>query len=147
MTAMLHLTEAQLAAIVQKHGPRLVRKPDIEQVVLRPLVQAKPSKYKNKKVNLDGMVFASIKEKKRYVDLRWQEEGRLITGLRRQVAYKLAVNGVDVCAYIADFVYVDLRGRERVEDVKGYRKGEAYRLFKMKKALMLAVHGVVVEEI
>lgn len=71
------------------------------------------------------------------------EESRrgVISGLRRQVSFRLVVNGVKVCRYVADFVYI--RGGVRVvEDVKGFRD----RVYKLKARLMLACYGVVILE-
>lgn len=141
------LTEAQLAALVRKHKPRVVSRMDPEQVALKPITEARPRKYRNRRCDLDGMKFDSVKEKRHYISLKWQEEARLITDLRRQVRYRLVVNGVDCGAYVADMVYRDAQGVEHVVDVKGYRKGEAYRLFRLKSALMRAVHGITVEEV
>ena len=48
------------------------------------------------------------------------------------------------CSYVADHVYFDLAlGKVVVEDVKGVRT-EAY---KIKKKLMLWVHGIVISEV
>jgi hypothetical protein len=61
-----------------------------------------------------------------------------------QPRYDLKVNDVKVCAYLADFRYTDNEtGEQVVEDVKGYRT-DVYRL---KKKLMLACHGIEVEEV
>lgn len=49
------------------------------------------------------------------------------------------------CVYIADFVYWE-GDKMIVEDVKGYKKGAAYELFKIKRKLMLWVHGIKIKE-
>jgi len=60
------------------------------------------------------------------------------------VRYPLVVNGVQVCEYRADFVYFDrAKGAVSVVDVKGYRTAE----YRIKKALMLAVHGIAIVEV
>jgi len=103
---------------------------------------AKPVK---KGQRADGLKFDSQAEAKRYDELRLMERaGEIEPGsIRTQVRYALAVNGVHVTAYIADFVYRRAGGADVVEDVKGVRT-EAYRL---KRALMAAVHGIEIQEI
>ncbi len=67
-----------------------------------------------------------------------------IAALRRQVRIPVVVNGVKVCAYVADFVYL-ADGREVVEDVKSEctRKLPVYRL----KKKLLAALGVEIQEV
>jgi hypothetical protein len=50
------------------------------------------------------------------------------------------------CLYVADFVYTDATGETIVEDVKGYRGGQAYSVFKIKRKLMLFIHGIKIHE-
>ena len=122
------------------------------------------SKYKAKKMVIDGMVFDSKKELRRYNVLKVLEESGVISGLRRQVEFLLipekrepntigSRGGVHKgklierkCSYVADFVYV--KNREVVvEDVKGYKGGGAYEVFKIKRKLMNHIHGIRVEEV
>jgi hypothetical protein len=113
-------------------------------------VPAKPSKYGNERCVVDGLHFRSLKEVRRYRELRILEAAGQIKDLRREVPFELRVNGRTICVYVADFVYY-VTGRmvmhPTIEDVKGMRKGIAYRLFKIKVALMHAIHGHVVVEI
>ena len=46
----------------------------------------------------------------------------------------------------ANIAYTE-NGAEVVEDVKGYTAGQAYAVFKIKKKLMLYVHGIRIREI
>jgi len=98
-------------------------------------------KYGNIKAEADGMIFASRRERGRWMDLRLEEKAGAIKDLKRQVVYPLAVNGITVCDYIADFVY-ERSGALVVEDAKGYQTN----VYRIKKKLMLAVHGVEVVE-
>lgn len=99
------------------------------------------NKYRNVKTTLYGITFDSKREASRYADLRLLQQGGAISDLRTQVPYDLTVNGVKVCKYIADFVY--MRGDEQVvEDSKGMKTA----VYNLKKKLMKAVHGIVVEE-
>lgn len=101
----------------------------------------KQSKYRNKPQVVDGVRFDSKRELARWRELQLMERAGKISDLRRQITYRLDVNGVHICRYIADFVYTR-DGEETVEDSKGKRTRE----FIHKKRLMLACHGIVVEE-
>lgn len=103
----------------------------------------KRSKFGNCKTELDGFKFDSKREAARYSELKLLQLGRKISGLRRQVPYECVVNGMLVCKYIADFVYLDERGDTVVEDVKGYRT----EVYKLKRKLVRAVHGVEIIEV
>ena len=108
------------------------------------------SKYGNRKITApDGQVFDSVKEYHRWGCLRLLERAGKIHDLKRQVKYELIPfqykSGKVVergCYYIADFVYKDSTGELVVEDCKGY-KTEVYRI---KKKLMLWVHGIKIKE-
>lgn len=112
------------------------------------------SKYRNKKVLVDGVAFDSKKEAKRYRELKLLEDAGIIEKLERQVKFDLLPNQKDPdgkvierkVQYIADFVYLK-NGKVYVEDVKGYRDGGAYRVFVIKRKLMLYRFGLVVKEI
>ena len=120
------------------------------------------NKYHSKKVEMNGIVFDSKKEAKRYSELSLLEKARAITELQRQVKYVLipaqrepdtvgARGGIKKgktiekeCAYIADFVYKDLTLNETVlEDTKGFKTKD----YIIKRKLMLYVHGIRIKEI
>jgi len=108
------------------------------------------SKYGNVKTVVDNITFASKKEAKRYGELKLMLKAGEIGELELQPQYRLYVNGVLICRYIADFVYIDNAASSKaqdfvrvVEDVKGM-KTAAYRL---KKKLMKAIYGIEVQEI
>lgn len=92
----------------------------------------------------DGQVFDSVKEYHRWCELRLLERAKRISDLQRQVKYELIPkqDGERACTYVADFVYIDSDGRTVVEDTKGMRT-DAYRI---KKKLMLWVHGIKIKE-
>lgn len=103
------------------------------------------NKYGAKKVTAsDGSVFDSKREFHRWCELKLLERAGKISGLRRQVSYELIPKqkGERACNYIADFVYSNEEGMLVVEDCKGHRT-EVYRL---KKKLMLWVHGIRIYE-
>ncbi|WP_290088554.1 DUF1064 domain-containing protein [uncultured Duncaniella sp.] len=74
-----------------------------------------------------------------------------ISDLREQVKYVLIPSQRDSsgnliekeCSYYADFVYRDKEGNLVVEDTKGVRTSE----YRLKKKLMLQVHGIQITEI
>ena len=102
------------------------------------------NKYGARKVKApDGQVFDSQKERDRWCILRLLESAGRISDLKRQVSYELIPKQGTMreCSYIADFTYQE-NGKLVVEDCKGYRT-EAY---KIKKKLMLWVHGIRIKE-
>lgn len=105
------------------------------------------SKYGNHKTQVDGHVFDSAKEAERYKSLVLLERAGSIDGLRIQVPFVLAPGAVvkgrkrPPIRYIADFVYLE-SGEIIVEDCKGVRT-DVYRL---KRHLMMVVHGVDIRE-
>lgn len=118
------------------------------------------SKYRNKKIEVDGISFDSKKEARRYKELLLLEQAGEIADIRRQVKFVLipAQKEPDTegprggkrkgktiereVAYIADFVY---RKNDEiiVEDTKGFRTTE----YVIKRKLMLWVHGIRIVEI
>lgn len=103
------------------------------------------NKYGARKVTApDGQVFDSVKEYHRWCDLRLLERAGRISDLKRQVSYELIPkqDGERACTYAADFVYKDADGKTVVEDTKGYRT----EVFRLKKKLMLWVHGIKIKE-
>jgi hypothetical protein len=103
--------------------------------------EVKRSKYGAKKTEVDGILFDSILEAKRYSQLKlWQKAG-VISDLRLQVPYVLTVNEMSVGKYLADFVY-NKDGVEVIEDSKGFLTKE----YKLKKKLMKAIYGIEIYE-
>ncbi len=90
------------------------------------------SKYGNKKTVVDGEVFDSALEARRWCELRLLQRSGAISDLQRQVKFVLqdgfTKNGKRYreIAYIADFVYV-CDGEIVLEDTKGHRT-EVYKV-------------------
>jgi len=99
------------------------------------------SKFGNVWTEIDGIKFQSKAEARRYEVLRDRQTTGMISDLRLQVSYPLTINGAKIATYRADFVYIR-SGGEIVEDVKGVRTD----LFKLKKKLMKALHGIEIYE-
>lgn len=102
----------------------------------------KRNKYGAKGRRVDGKWFDSGLEAERHGELKLQERAGVIKNLRAHVNYELFVYGVPITTYEADFVY-EKDGKEIVEDTKGFET-ESY---KIKRALMLAVHGIKIKEV
>lgn len=125
----------------------------------------KPNKYYNKKVIVNGEIFDSNKEYKRYRELLLLEKAGAITDLQRQVKFVLLPaqyetyerygkkgqrlkdgkrcieRGVN---YYADFVYNE-DGKQVVEDTKSEpTKTES---FVIKRKLMMFIHNIKVREV
>ena len=124
---------------------------EVEKSLKRPILKGR--KYRNQKVTIDGITFDSKREAGRYQELKALASRNLIEDLRHQVPFELApgVKFSDesrkkpALRYVADFAY-RLDGRLVVEDVKSSitAKAAAYRI---KRHLMLAVHGIEVREV
>lgn len=125
----------------------------------------KQNKYFNKKITVNGETFDSEKEYKRFHELSLLEKAGAITDLQRQVKFVLIPTQYETferygkrgrrlkdgkkllekeCAYYADFVYVE-NGEKIVEDTKS--KATKIETYKIKKKLMLYVHGIIVREV
>ena len=109
-----------------------------------PPTKPKKSKYGAVKTEVDGIVFDSKHEAKRYQELRLLEQAGEIINLRLQVPFELIPKskyGMPI-RYIADFMYNDLNGQLIVEDAKGV-KTPVYRL---KRRLMAELKGIEIKE-
>ena len=123
----------------------------------------KYNKYKNQKVMLDGIEFDSIRERDRYAQLKLMERAGHIKDLQLQVKFVLIPTQYEEIprygkrgqplkpgrrvieketAYYADFVY-KVGDETVVEDTKGHRTDE----YKIKRKLMLYVHGIKIQEV
>lgn len=103
---------------------------------------ASTSRFKNKWVTIDGKKFSSIREGRSYIVCRDKLLKQEIKNFECQKTYPLAVNGIHVCNYIADFVEHYFDGTFTVIDAKGVRTP----LYKLKKKLMLAIYGIQIRE-
>lgn len=119
-------------------------------------------KYGNQKAEIDGQVFDSRKEARRYAQLKSMEQFGAIKDLETQKKYILipAQREPDTMgprggikpgkliehevSYSADFVYIDTEtGETVVEDTKGMRTKD----YVIKRKLMLYVHGIRIREL
>lgn len=143
----LRWTEEQYEADAKRRGRwqrgcEIVNTETVAHVVEPPA----PSKYRNQKT--DG--YASKKEARRAAELKHLAQTGAVSDLREQVAYLIVPKAIGpdgrvierAAHYVADFVYRDATGREVVEDTKGMRTD----VYKLKRKLMLMVHGIRIVE-
>ncbi len=112
--------------------------------VQTPPTKPKKSKYGAVKTEVDGIMFDSKHEAKRYQELRLLEQAGEITNLCLQVPFELIPKskyGMPI-RYIADFTYNDGNGQPIVEDAKGV-KAPVYRL---KRRMMAEKYGIEIKE-
>jgi Protein of unknown function (DUF1064) len=103
------------------------------------------SKYGNKPRRCPaGHFHQSGMEASRCSELHALQAAGLISDLEQQPRFRLDVNGVHVCEYRGDFKYTDCEtGQSVTEDVKGF----ATDVYKIKRRLVLAIHGVDIQEV
>lgn len=95
------------------------------------------SKYRAKPEIVDNIRFASQKEARRYRELRLLERSGEIGFLELQPRFDFDINGVKLGFYKADFRYIQ-NGIKITEDSKGF----STPVFKLKRKLLKALHGV-----
>lgn len=111
----------------------------------------KISKYRNERVVVGGVKYDSKKEAKRAEQLEAEQRIGLITDLEKQKKYvlqpsfKFMGKTIREIAYVADFVYKE-HGNLVVEDVKSPIT-RANPVYKIKKKMMLYVHGIEIKEV
>ncbi|WDZ50196.1 DUF1064 domain-containing protein [Acinetobacter vivianii] len=115
---------------------------------------AKRNKFNAQKVELDGMMFDSKKEYRRYIELKAMQQRGEITRLKHHTKFELAPKtklegekrAKPALRYFADFTYFNAVGQYIVEDVKSEatRKKDSYR---NKKHLMKTVLNIDVREV
>lgn len=113
----------------------------------------RPSKYKNRKIIVDGQKFDSMKELARWQELKMLERAGEITDLFRQQEFILIPTQIDsktgkvierACTYVADFTYRE-KGKLVVEDTKSpATRTPAYII---KRKLMLSGYGIRIKEV
>lgn len=116
------------------------------------ITNLRKNKYKNKEVTIDGIKFQSIKEGKRYEQLKILKKAGLIKELELQKVFELQPKytnnkgeHIRSITYKADFFYYDNHLEKYiVEDTKGYRTDT----YKLKKKLFEYVYpNLTIEEL
>lgn len=103
----------------------------------------KKSKFKNIRIEIDGIPFASKREGAYYSELKLREKAGEVGGVELQRRFALlGKDGMLICTYVADFCFWDhVEGRFRCIDVKGVETD----VFKIKRKLMKSCLGIDVE--
>jgi hypothetical protein len=100
---------------------------------------AKPTKYHNRRVVIDGVWFDSQGEANYWFGtLKPMERAGEIFDLQRQVRIPLSVNGTAVCAMVVDYRWLDAGGAPHYADFKG---APATADWKLKAKLFKAIIG------
>lgn len=110
------------------------------------------SKYGNRKIHTPDGTFDSVKEFRRWQELKLLERAGEIGILHRQTPFGLIppqrVNGKLVergVTYYADFTYITKDGKFVVEDAKS--PATRTQVYRIKRKLMLQVHGIQIVEV
>lgn len=111
------------------------------------------NKYHARKWELDGMMFDSRKEARRWQELRYLFRAGVISHLERQTPFELIPAQKDesgkvlerAVTYRADFTYWDENGRFVIEDVKS--KATKTREYIIKRKLLLYRFGLRIKEV
>ena len=103
------------------------------------------NKYRNKKTEIDGILFDSKREAGRYLELKLLEMAGHITQLQLQPEFLLKVStGKSVGKYKADFRYYDVARKSWVvEDSKGVRTA----VYRLKKKMVEEIYAIKIEEV
>ncbi len=108
--------------------------------------KTKRNKFGNKKTDYKGEKYDSKAEAKYAAELDMLRNARFeaqrVVLWERQVRYPFVVNGVKIAVYVLDFKVTYADGHIEHVDVKGMRTD----VYKMKKKLMLACHGIEIIE-
>lgn len=99
------------------------------------------NKYGAKSVVIDNLRFDSQKEGRRYLELKLLLFQGVIRDLAIQPSFDLFVKNIKICTYKGDFAYLENDVRI-IEDVKGFKTP----VYKLKKKLMKAIHGIEIRE-
>lgn len=100
------------------------------------------SKYNNKQTREDNITFDSLKELRRYRELKLLLKAGRIQDLEVHRRFLIEVKGQLICRYEADFTYFKGRDMPTYEFVVEDCKGVKTPLYKLKKKLMKAVLGI-----
>ena len=115
----------------------------------------KGSKHRNVRTLYNGTYYDSKKESDYRQTLDFLTGSNIpanerVEVIEEQVRYKMIVNDVKVCTYVLDFKVTYGDGRVEFVDVKPFdiktNKFRTTDVFKIKKRLMLACHGIDITE-
>lgn len=109
------------------------------------------NKFNARKVEIDGETFDSRKEGAQYLTFKAQmkasEPKDRVIKIECHVRYDITINEIAICSYELDFRITYADYSIKFYDVKGLKKGASYQIFRLKKRLMLACHGITITEV
>ena len=101
------------------------------------------NKWKAVRTVVDGKLFPSKGEARRYGELKMLQAGGKIRNLEVHPAYPIIINGVQVCIVELDFRYwCNERNCEVVEDYKGGNPMSNGALSRLKRRLVEAAYSI-----
>lgn len=101
-------------------------------------------KYNNKKIKLDGITFDSLREGRRYEELKMMEKAGEIEDLVCHPRFLIVLNNKKICSVVLDFSYFLISQQRTVyEDIKS--EATALPMSKLKKKLVEAAHDIEVD--
>lgn len=104
-------------------------------------VFASGAKYNNKKIKIDGITFDSLREGRRYEELKLIEKTGEIEDIACHPKFQIVINGIKICKVVLDFSYFLVSQQCTVwEDVKS--KATATPVSRLKKRLLEAQEGI-----
>lgn len=96
------------------------------------------NKYRARKTEVDGIVFDSAAEARRWCELKLLEKAGEIRNLTRQITVPLVVNGQIICRLRPDFAFFE--GQKRVyADAKGFETRDWKLKWKLAKAIFPSI--------
>jgi len=115
------------------------------------IISKKKNKYRNQKVEVDGIKFDSRKEANYYSDLLIKKKAGLILDFERQVRFDIVVNNIQIAKYFLDFKVINSDGTINYYDVKGKDKVSGKwvttDVFALKKKLVEAIYSIKIEKV
>lgn len=102
------------------------------------------NKYRNTKVEVDGIKFDSKKESQYYGTLKMLKKKGEVVDFQMQVPFPIEVNGIHIAKYLLDFK-VEYKNRVEYIDVKAKSKDGKWittDVFRLKKKLIEAIYGI-----
>lgn len=113
----------------------------------RKYLSPKKNKYHNRRTEYNGRMFDSAHEARTAQELDNLRKAALpadrVVDVQYQVPFPIVVNGEKICRYEADFVVTYADDHVQVIDAKGVRTD----IFKLKKKLVKACHGIDIIEV
>lgn len=92
---------------------------------------------------VDGVLFDSMKEAKRYQDLKLLVRSGEVRELQLKTKFPIAIEKNKICVYVCDFDYFNVDWKRVVEDVKGVKTA----VYRLKKKLVKAIYGIEIQEV